>query len=122
MLLINNNSINEMPNRINNYMSEMPYFNSNSYNDQKEILVPQKVYNWLDEEKIYLYYIDKNRYEYNSFISDEGTLGPVALFHDNNNNKDICIKKIERPYETCTRGKKSFKINIYINFLKRKFR
>ena len=110
MLFINNNSINEMPNRKNNYMSETSYFNSNSFNDQKEILVPQKVYNWLDEEKIYLFSIDKKRYEYHSFISDEGTLGPVALFHDNNNNKDICIKKIERPYETCTRGKKVLKL------------
>ena len=43
----------------NNHINEMLYFSYNSINDQKETLVPQKVYNWLDEEKISLYYIDK---------------------------------------------------------------
>ena len=74
------------------------------------------------EDKSYIFLINPEKYLFHSFINDEGSLGPIATFFeivkdkkitDENaytEGKDFCIKKIERPYETCSRGKRVLKL------------
>ena len=72
-----------------------------------------KVYNCYDESKSYEFKHPEN-FEFSSFLSDENPLEQTAAFIDKNytddedeNEKDkyICIKKIEKPYADCSRGK-----------------
>ena len=82
--------------------------------NDNEQLKEQKVYNCYEDDLFYFYKIPKN-YIFYSFISDEESLGPIATFIDTeagekDNGKLICIKKIEKPYDTCTRAKKVLKL------------
>ena len=71
-----------------------------------------KVYNYLDENKSYDFNLPAFL-EFYSFLSDDNPLGQTAIFvkkkYDdediNDKLKYICIKKIERPYADCSRGK-----------------
>lgn len=81
--------------------------NENIKNEEtKEELVYHNYY----EEKIYTYVLPL----YISFIKfiywDELSLGPIATFYDSINKKEICIKKIEKPCESCPRAKKVLKL------------
>ena len=83
---------------------------------------PQKVYNCYDDDSVYIYTI-KPIYNFYSFISDEGSLGPISTFinteeKDNSKEKLVCIKKIEKPYDTCSRGKKVLKLISILRKLK----
>ena len=72
-----------------------------------------KINNNFDERKSYDFNL-QNNLEFYSFLSDESSLGQTAIFIDNNekdekdgkdDDKYICIKKIEQPYADCSRGK-----------------
>ena len=68
-----------------------------------------KIYNF-DESKSYDFNLPNNL-EFHSFLSDESSLGQTAIFiendeeDENDDDKYICIKKIEQPYADCSRGK-----------------
>lgn len=84
----------------------MEYENENKIEDNET----QKVFNCYDDDLVYTYNI-KPIYKFYSFISDEEQLGPIATFintkeKDDSKEKLVCIKKIEKPYDTCSRGKK----------------
>ena len=69
-----------------------------------------KIYNDFDESKSYDFNLPNNL-EFHSFLSDESSLGQTAIFiendeeDENDDDKYICIKKIEQPYADCSRGK-----------------
>lgn len=88
----------------------MEYENENKIEDNEN----QKVYNCYDDDLVYPFNI-KPIYKFYSFISDEEQLGPIATFinikeKDDSKEKLVCIKKIEKPYDTCSRGKKVLKL------------
>ena len=70
-----------------------------------------KVYNCFEDDLYYIYKINK-QYSFYSFINDETPLGPIASFLDCNSKNDelVCIKKIDKPYDTTSRGKKVLKL------------
>ena len=83
-----------------------------------------------EEEKSYIFSIDPKEYEFYSFLSDETSLGPIATFIKNINEKEnqinknnekeeyICIKKLDKPYETCSRARRVLKIMTILSDLK----
>jgi len=81
----------------------------------------QIVYNCYDEDLVYPYKIQP-KYKFYSFISDEGSLGPIATFINkeakDEKGKLVCIKKIEKPYDTCSKGKKVLKLISILRKLK----
>ena len=88
----------------------MEYENENKIEDNET----QKVFNCYDDDLVYPFNI-KPIYKFYSFISDEEQLGPIATFintkeKDDSKEKLVCIKKIEKPYDTCSRGKKVLKL------------
>ena len=90
--------------------------------NNNEQLIEQKVYNCYDEDLFYIYEI-KQKYKFYSFICDEESLGPIATFlnkeaNEGDKDKFICIKKIEKPYDTCTRAKKVLKLMSILSMLK----
>lgn len=86
--------------------------------DDENIKKFQKVYNIYEEGKSYLYSIDENDYKYYNFISSDGFNGPNATFikminieknedeYEYKEGEFVSIKKIENPYETCSKGKR----------------
>ena len=91
---------------------------SENNNIKSEETKEELVYHCYDEEKIYKYIIPL----YISFISfiyiDDTSLGPIATFYDSKKNKEVCIKKIEKPCDNCARGKKVLKLMSIMTKLK----
>ena len=67
------------------------------------------VYHNYNEETIYKYIIPLY-ISFISFICGESSLGPVASFYDSKKGKEICIKKIEKPFDNRYRAKKVLKL------------
>ena len=71
-----------------------------------------KVSNCYKQDLSYIFRIHE-KYRFYNFINDEEPLGPIATFLNCKSKKDndfICIKKIEKPFDTCSRGKKVLKL------------
>ena len=91
---------------------------SENDNIKSEETKEELIYHNYDEEKIYKYIIPP----YISFIKfiyiDDTSLGPIATFYDSKKNKEVCIKKIEKPCDNCARGKKVLKLMSIMTKLK----
>lgn len=92
---------------------KMEIDNNNQISTQQQI-----VQNYFNEEEVYNYEIDEKKYKYNSFISNDGPLGPIALFE--RDNKYYAIKMIQKPYDTTSKGKKVLKYLKILFFLNHK--
>ena len=62
-----------------------------------------------EEEKKYVFDINKNKYISNAYIN-KGSLGPIGSFYLTNSEELVSIKKIENAYESPSKGKNVLKL------------